>query len=251
MKIAIISDIHGNKLAFDEVLKDIKENECDKIFCLGDIAMAGYDPNYTIEKCIELQSRLGLNFEIIQGNTDKLLSSYSDITFEKVKSKSSPMAHALISDKTLIKKENLEYLKKLPESKMVTVVYKKRSLRIQLVHGSPRRQDENITPFLTMDEVENIVERSYADIIFCGHTHIPCGYMLNSGKQVVNVGSVGRSMIPSKIPVYAILKINDNGTFEIEHKFISYDNVKVSKLIAKRGFPEADKLAKMFLEEEK
>ena len=77
MKIAIISDIHGNKLAFDAVLKSIKENECTKIFCLGDIAMAGYDPNYTIEKCMELQSLMGRNFEIIQGNTDKFIANYS------------------------------------------------------------------------------------------------------------------------------------------------------------------------------
>ncbi len=95
MKIAIISDIHGNKLALDTVLENIKENNCDKIFCLGDIAMAGYDPNYTIEKCIELQSTMGRNFEIIQGNTDKFIANYSTDLHAKIAEKSEPMANAL------------------------------------------------------------------------------------------------------------------------------------------------------------
>ena len=67
MKIACISDIHGNKLALDNVLSDIQKNGADKIFILGDLAMGGYDPNYTIEKLFSLD-----NTEIIQGNTDKL-----------------------------------------------------------------------------------------------------------------------------------------------------------------------------------
>ena len=149
MKIAIISDIHGNKLAFDAVLKNIKENGCDKIFCLGDIAMAGYDPNYTIEKCIELQTTMGRNFEIIQGNTDKFIANYSTDLHSIIAEKSVPMANALQYDMLFIRKENINYLRKLPITKMVTLKYKKKTLRIQLVHGSPRRQDENIYPYLT------------------------------------------------------------------------------------------------------
>lgn len=157
------------------------------------------------------------------------------------------MAHALRHDKATIKKANIEFLRSLPENKMVNVAYRKRILKIHLVHGSPRWQDENIYPYLMPEEVEEITERSFSDIIFCGHTHVPCGFVLNSGKHVVNVGSVGRSMIPARMPVYAILKINTNGSFEIEHKFLNYDNVKVSKLVAARAFEGANELAKMFL----
>ena len=233
MKIAIISDIHGNKLAFDAVL--------------GDIAMAGYDPNYTIEKCMELQSLMGRNFEIIQGNTDKFIANYSTDLHSKIAEKSVPMANALQYDMLFLRKENIAYLRSLPEQKMVTLNYKQKTLRIQLVHGSPRRQDENIYPYLTEAEVEEITSRSFADIVFCGHTHMPCGFILSSGKHIVNVGSVGRSMIQAKMPVYAILKINDNGSFEIEHKFIEYDNKEVSRIIANRGFIGSGELAKMFL----
>ena len=52
MKIAIISDIHGNMQALESILNDIKSQNCDRIFCLGDLAMAGPEPDKTINKTI-------------------------------------------------------------------------------------------------------------------------------------------------------------------------------------------------------
>ena len=49
MKIAVISDIHGNIEALEAVLEDIKQEKCDKIFAHGDYAMAGPEPWKTIE----------------------------------------------------------------------------------------------------------------------------------------------------------------------------------------------------------
>ena len=46
MKIAVISDIHANPLALDSVLTDIDLFKPDMLFCLGDLILAGYDPNY-------------------------------------------------------------------------------------------------------------------------------------------------------------------------------------------------------------
>ena len=66
MKIAVISDIHANKDAFDKVLEDINLFNPDKIFCLGDLILAGYNPNYICEKIFELKEKFGKNFEIIQ-----------------------------------------------------------------------------------------------------------------------------------------------------------------------------------------
>ena len=49
MKIAVISDIHANLEALRTVLKDIEEQKCDRIFCLGDLAMAGPQPVETVD----------------------------------------------------------------------------------------------------------------------------------------------------------------------------------------------------------
>lgn len=50
MRIAFISDIHGNYDAFKAVLKDIKKLKVDKVYCLGDIVNYYYEPH----KCINI-----------------------------------------------------------------------------------------------------------------------------------------------------------------------------------------------------
>ena len=238
MKIAVISDIHANTLALDAVLEQIDKIGVDRVFCLGDILMAGYDPNGTAQKILNIK-----NLEIIQGNTDKMVAHYSEELFEKAKNKFPCMGYALKEDLKIVDKKYIDFVKNLPEKKYIEV----NNLKIQLVHGSPRAQDENIYPNLDLENVEQIVADSEAELILCGHTHIPCGYSLNSGKTVVNVGSVGRSMTEDKMSYWALLQINDDATFQIEHKSTKYDNTKASNLIKERGFLHSDELARMYL----
>lgn len=240
MKIAVISDIHANTSALEAALDKIKSLKTDKIFCLGDILMAGYDPNGTAKIITELD-----NLEIIQGNTDKMVACFSEELLEKAKKKSSCMGYALEDDLKIIDEKYKDFVRNLPESKYIEI----NGLKIQLVHGSPRQQDENIYPNLALEDVEKMVENSSADLILCGHTHIPCGYSLESGKTVVNVGSIGRSMTEDKMPYWAMLDIDDNGTFQIEHTSVKYDNKKVSEYIKNRGFKCALDLAKMYIKE--
>lgn len=240
MKIAVISDIHANTSALEAALDKIKSLKTDKIFCLGDILMAGYDPNGTAKIITELD-----NLEIIQGNTDKMVACFSEELLEKAKKKSPCMGYALEDDLKIIDEKYKDFVRNLPESKYIEI----NGLKIQLVHGSPRRQDENIYPNLALEDVEKMVESSSADLILCGHTHIPCGYSLKSGKTVVNVGSIGRSMTEDKMPYWAMLDIDDNGTFQIEHTSVKYDNKKVSEYIKNRGFKCALDLAKMYIKE--
>lgn len=240
MKIAVISDIHANTSALEAALDKIKSLKTDKIFCLGDILMAGYDPNGTAKIITKLD-----NLEIIQGNTDKMVACFSEELLEKAKKKSPCMGYALEDDLKIINEKYKDFVRNLPESKYVEI----NGLKIQLVHGSPRQQDENIYPNLALEDVEKMVESSSADLILCGHTHIPCGYSLESGKTVVNVGSIGRSMTEDKMPYWAMLDIDDNGTFQIEHTSVKYDNKKVSEYIKNRGFKCALDLAKMYIKE--
>ena len=240
MKIAVISDIHANTSALEAALDKIKSLRTDKIFCLGDILMAGYDPNGTAKIITELD-----NLEIIQGNTDKMVACFSEELLEKAKKKSPCMGYALEDDLKIIDEKYKDFVRNLPESKYIEI----NGLKIQLVHGSPRQQDENIYPNLALEDVEKMVESSSADLILCGHTHIPCGYSLESGKTVVNVGSIGRSMTEDKMPYWAMLDIDDNGTFQIEHTSVKYDNKKVSEYIKNRGFKCALDLAKMYIKE--
>lgn len=243
MKIAVISDLHANPAAFEKVLEDINLFNPDKIFCLGDLILAGYDPNKVCEKIFELKDKFGENFEIIQGNTDKMIAFCNDEMVKKTKEAFPCMGFSLEQDVKITDKKYIDFVKNLPEEKLIEI----NGLKIHLVHGSPRAQNENIYPELMVETVEEMVKNSPAELILCGHTHKPCGYSLPSGKTVVNVGSAGRSMTSDKMPVYLQLTIDKNGQFFVEHRIINYDNLEASKKIIARGFEHCEDLGKMYV----
>ena len=138
MKIAIISDIHGNIDALESVLKDIEKEKCSRIYCLGDIAMAGPEPKETISKIHALlQSK---DFYIIQGNTDKMLSVFSFDTFNAITETNAVMGSAYMADSKLLDDKEKEFLANLPVTKEIELF----GIKILLVHGSPRKNNENI-----------------------------------------------------------------------------------------------------------
>lgn len=242
MKIAIISDIHGNIDALESVLNDIKSENCEKIFCLGDIAMAGPEPSQTIQEIRTLMQ--SEDFYIIQGNTDKMLSVFSFDTYNDVLKTNAVMGSAYLADSQLLSNEEKDFLANLPIQKEIELF----GIKILLVHGSPRKNNENIYPNLKIEEVEEMISSTDANIIFCGHTHMPCGYQTNTEQTVVNVGSVGRPFSESPDSCYAIMNINEeDSTYTIKHKFVKYDVISASEKIRLRKFEGADKLAKMLL----
>lgn len=247
MKVAVISDIHGNMQALESVLKDIESEKCEKIFCLGDLAMAGPEPVKAIEKIKELYEKDNFNqekFILIQGNTDEMIGDYSLEIIAKV-NQFPIMARALENDVQIVPNNFKEFLRTLPKQKELEI----EGVKILLVHGSPRRNDENISPDLPIENIEEMLEGVNADLILCGHTHIPCGYQTSKRQTVVNDGSVGRPFTPNPQACYAIININ-NGVFDVQHKFINYDNKTASEILSKRDFEGADKLAKILIKPE-
>lgn len=242
MKIAVISDIHGNMDALNSVLDDIEKEECNKIFCLGDVAMAGPQPKEAISKIQNLIKKD--NFHIVQGNTDKMLSEFSFDTYNEIIKTSTVMASAYLSDSRLLSDEEKTFLKNLTEKEEIDLF----GIKILLVHGSPRKNNENIFPNLSIEQVEEIIKDTDANLIFCGHTHMPCGYQTNTEQTVVNVGSVGRPFSEEPKACYVILDINEtNSTYTIKHKLIEYNVEHASEILKNRNFDGCDKLAKMLI----
>lgn len=235
MRVGIISDIHGNFHALESVLEDMKLKKCEKVFCLGDLAMAGPQPRLVIDFI-----RKQTDWEIIQGNTDKLIADFSPQILEDVKAKFPIMAKALADDVFLIEEDKKEYLKNLPPHKEFDV----EGVKILLVHGSPRRNNEDILPDMPLSEIEEIVSGTTADLIFCGHTHVPCGYQTNKKQTIVNVGSVGRPMTGEPKACYVAADF-ENGAFSIEHRFVDYDVEMAATMIKARGYDGAEKIAQM------
>lgn len=239
MKLAIISDIHGNLFALEKVLEDIEHEKCDNVICLGDLAMAGPEPNETIQLVKQM------NWDIVQGNTDKMIVEFNEEMYNSLYSHIPLMSNALKNDAEVISEENKEFLKNLPEQLEININH----TPILLVHGSPRRNNEDISPDLPLEKVEEMVEGTDARLILCGHTHLPCGYQTNSGITVVNVGSVGRPFTEKPLACYAVVNFDELG-FGVEHKFVEYDNEKAAQVLANRNFEGAEKLSQILIKPE-
>ena len=237
MKVAVISDIHGNFQALKSVLDDMAKFGCEKILCLGDLAMAGPEPGVIIDYVQEQDG-----WVIIQGNTDKMIAEYSTELFNQVYSTFPVMANALADDVKILSEAQKNFLKNLPQQKEIDIC----GVKVLMVHGSPRKNNEDILPDFPIEKVEEIISGTDADLIFCGHTHIPCGYQTNKKQTVVNVGSVGRPMHGEPKACYVIANF-ENGTFSIEHRFVNYDKETAAGIVSQRGFDGCLKLASMIL----
>ena len=237
MKVAVLSDIHGNFQALESVMEDVKANNCEQVFCLGDLAMAGPQPRMVIDYV-----RKQNNWTVIQGNTDKMIADCSPEIPQNVKNNFPVMANSLADDVIFIEEDKKDYLRNLPAQKELTL----EGVKLLLVHGSPRRNNEDILPDMPLKIIEEMLEGTNADLIFCGHTHVPAGYQTNKKQTVVNVGSAGRPMTDEPKACYVIADFQDGG-FSIEHRFIDYDRQTAADIMSARNFDGADKLAQMIL----
>jgi len=86
-----------------------------------------------------------------------------------------------------------------------------------------------------------------AQVILCGHTHIPCGFQTSSKKTVVNVGSVGRPFTQEPKSCYLKITIN-NGKCVFEHKFVEYNIDRAVMKLRGRNFAGANKLANTLID---
>src|SRR6476659_3086878 len=72
MRIAVISDMHGNCIAFDAVLNDLELHPTDQIVCLGDAIQGGPQPAETVQRLRQL------GCPVVQGNADAFLLTGAD-----------------------------------------------------------------------------------------------------------------------------------------------------------------------------
>jgi len=236
IKVAVISDIHGNMEALNAVLNDINKSAIKRLLILGDLAIMGAEPNNTVELVKKLPEKYDV--DIIQGNTDlfivnKELPNVPD--FAK---------NAITYAKETLSKENIEFLMALPVQKSITIG----QTNILMVHGSPRKNDENILPGKSIEEIKPMIENTSEALILCGHTHLPAGYQIEK-QTIVNVGSVGRPFTEDNKACYVILEIDENkkDTFSVEHRFIGFDVKKSAEKLAKQQFEGAKYLADLLL----
>lgn len=180
MKIAIISDIHGNYDALVAVLKKAKKEGVKHLLILGDIVGYYYHP----DKILELLSQW--SFDIIKGNHEKILE---DLIADSSLGESIRLKYGSGHQDALEKltKEQLAFLRNLPETK--SVQFDKTSLL--MCHGSPWSNDLYIYPDCD-EEIILKCDSTAHDFVLIGHSHYAFA-IKNASSILINPGSVGQS----------------------------------------------------------
>lgn len=230
MKIAFISDIHANVLAFEAVLKDIKKAKADRVVFLGDASTLGIRPAETLDLLASIKC------DCVMGNHDEFM-----IDPERI--------YKYTKNKLVI--DTVEWSRRRHHQRHLDFISTfKRELRIPLArnseiicyHGSPVSNMENVTPCSELDCFEGMIEDKSRRIFIGGHTHVQ---MLRNvkGTRIVTCGSVGQpfagyEMPPSKHPWAEYVIISDMGlNYDIQYRQVEVDNDRINREILESDSP--------------
>jgi diadenosine tetraphosphatase ApaH/serine/threonine PP2A family protein phosphatase len=235
MRFAAIADVHGNSLALEAVIADIRALGIDTIVNLGDMASGPLDARRTMD------ALMALDAVHVLGNHDRYLI---DRPPEKMGSWDRP-AHAQLDA------HHLDWLRTLPPTKVFRD-------QVFLCHAMPDNDEaywlETVLPdgtvrMASLEAIEKAADGIAQRLILCGHSHLARAVRLADGRMIVNPGSVGspgyRDIHPFPHVVeagtpdarYAILELAD-GAWRVTFRHVPYDHDAMAALARQNGQPE-------------
>jgi diadenosine tetraphosphatase ApaH/serine/threonine PP2A family protein phosphatase len=235
MRFAAIADVHGNHLALEAVLADIRARGITDIVNLGDMASGPLDARRTMD------ALMALDAVHVLGNHDRYLI---DREPAKMGSWDRP-AHAQLDP------AHLDWLRTVP----TTRVYRD---QVFLCHATPRHDEtywlETVLPdgtvrMASLEAIEKAAEGISQRLILCAHTHIARAVRLSDGRMIVNPGSVGCPGFHDTHPFphiieagtpdarYAILEWGDGG-WRVTFCHVPYDHEAMAALARRNGNTE-------------
>ena len=233
MRIAFISDIHGNLHALELVLADIKNIGVDQIICLGDIASLGPQPREVIARLAELQ------IPILMGNHETYL-----LNLQMTENHHPWLRAAELWCAAELTQSELNFLRSFPPQLNLTLG---QDTRVLCYHASPRSNEEWIFPNISTESLEEIITGETAQLMIGGHTHVQM-LRQHKGLLIVNPGSVG---MPFEYPMrgqnqhalrwaeYAILDLTkDKFTTHLQRLPVDFD--ELSKIARASTLPDID-----------
>ena len=179
MKVAIISDIHGNLVALQSILPDVKD--ADRVICLGDVAASGPQPHETISFFRRA------HWPCVLGNTDETLAKREREDFGRLPADERQNMVAL-HDWTTSRIDAADRGYIATFKPMIEV--KGGKLSLLCYHGSPRSNTEQILPTTPDEELGRIFEGKNSQAYAGGHTHSQMVRKFGAS-LIINPGSVG------------------------------------------------------------
>lgn len=234
MRLAILSDIHGNLEAFQAVLADLEQTGADVLGSLGDLVSYGPDP----EACVCLARELGISG--VMGNHELALTEAGQMEWFNPTARKS-----LMLTRPMLSQESLAYLAGLP----LFLVQD----GCRLVHGVPPDSATRYWVQLDNDDLKMRMDSIEQSICFVGHTHklglvrvqddavlrVPLGQGLHqledNARYLVNAGAVGQPRDGDNRAKYIIY---DDRAGTLEVRFVEYDIPLTVQKIRERGLPE-------------
>jgi predicted phosphodiesterase len=202
MRIAVVSDIHGNLLALDAVMTDLESFAPDQVWCAGDLGFAGP----WASECIARVREAG--WTTVKGNTDVWITGDpQNVTDESQREKfrSLAAAHA-------ISQEDAQWLLNLPLGHSGPG-------SMLMVHGTP--ESPFVAPFPQDGPAEFSVYEGRAGLVIYGHVHVAFTRRLADGTVVCNTGSVG---LPADGETASYLLVDQDGpNWTLRHRRVTYD----------------------------
>lgn len=235
MKLAVLSDIHGNLEAFKQVLKDIDQSPVDAVICLGDNIGYGPDPEPVVQLIRER------NIASVMGNHELAVADRDYLNWFN------PLARKSL-EKTIdmLSPPSINFLAGLPTSQ---VLYDCR-----FVHGFPPDSATTYLFQVSDRRLGPVFEQMKEKICFAGHTHelelieydgqnvtrsalakgMTC--LDKHRKYILNIGSVGQPRDGDNRAKYVIWNAL---AYCVEVRFIRYDAASVADKIIAAGLPKA------------
>ncbi|MBV9156221.1 MAG: metallophosphoesterase family protein [Acidobacteriaceae bacterium] len=234
MRIAVISDIHGNRTAFEAVLADLREISPDKVLFGGDLADMGPSPAEIVDRIRDL-GWLG-----VAGNGEEALVRPETLDdFANRSSAPQSMWNAvrecMSASRELLGRGRLDWLLSLPRVHFDD--------EIALVHASPDDPWRAPPPEASDAHFESLFGHLGAPVVIYGHIHRPFIREIAGRERtdftVVNSGSVGLSYDGDPRAAYVVIE-DDKPTI----RRVQYDLAKEIRHLCSSGFPHSDWLAR-------
>jgi predicted phosphodiesterase len=239
VKVALFSDVHGNAVALEAMLRDLDRQSVDHVVCLGDHAQGGAQP----AMCLELLRELGC--PVVMGNSDHFVLTL-DFGNE-------PVTEAQIETARWSTSQLSEELLEFHRSFQPTVELELGDGQSLLAfHASPRSRDEILGPWMEEEAFREPLDGFDADVFAGGHIHLQwtrrCG-----PAYFVNPGSVGlaydhrqpeESFRADSYAEYAVLTLD--GGVEVDFRRIPFERDAVQRAIAASGMPHPEPAARLW-----
>lgn len=228
MKIAVLSDIHGNAAALEACLNYARKNSVSEFVFLGDYVGELAFPQKTMEMLYQLMEGYPCHF--VKGNKEDYWLNYrrdGECGWKECDSTTGSLFYTYynLTDRDLKFFESLNIKSELRKDGLPSIT---------ICHGSPYHANEKMLP--GNGKTQNVIEQDPNDFILCGHTHVQ-GEIVHQCKVVWNPGSVGVSLHGNGKAQFMILTDKD-GMWEHEFVSLDYDVEKVIRDLKQSGLWE-------------